>query len=53
MMLAVLMALGRVASIIMLGRLAAYPSRYTWVQGIVIVILAMLMFLPVAFMGSL
>jgi hypothetical protein len=53
MMFAVLMSLARVACIIMLGRLAASPDRYTWVQGIVIVILAVVVFLPVVFMGSL
>jgi hypothetical protein len=49
MMLAVLIALSRVASIVMLGRLATNPDRYTWVQGLLIVTLAVMSFLPVGF----
>jgi uncharacterized membrane protein len=48
MMLAVLIALSRVASIVMLGRLAAQPDRYTWVQGLLIVTLAVMSFLPIS-----
>lgn len=47
-MFAIMLAVARVGVIVLLARLVYAPEKYTWVQALVIVLLAVVCFAPIS-----